>query len=369
MKKYYDVAIIGGGIIGCSIAYYLAKEQVTVAVFESGQIGGKTTSAAAGMLGAHSECDNLEVFYPFARSSQTSYVSLEKQLKEICGIDIRRTPGGIYKLAYNETEKNELLRLCSLPTVEWRDVNELRQMEPSVSKDIVGAAYIHDDVNVLPEAVCRGFSLAAQIHGADIYEYTQVFDFHKTGSYYSVQTQSGSIEARYVVVASGVWSNSFFQHLGLENRIVPVKGECLSVLNEEIHLKHTLFHEHCYIMPRNNGRIVIGATMVENDWSEKPTLGGIEQMMTKAKTMLPAIGKMKIDNFWGGLRPKTFDGKPFIGTHPEQDHLLFAAGHFRNGILLAPATGQMIRNLILGREVRKDWAEAFRIDRKNDVFV
>lgn len=106
MGKFYDVAVIGGGIIGCAIAYYLAKEHISVAVFESGQISGKTTSAAAGMLGAHSECDDLEVFYPFARNSQQSYLSLEQEFKEITGIDIRRTVGGIYKLAFNETDKN-----------------------------------------------------------------------------------------------------------------------------------------------------------------------------------------------------------------------------------------------------------------------
>jgi len=369
MKQTYDVAIIGGGIIGCSIAYYLAKEHVAAAVFESGKIGSKTTSAAAGMLGAHSECDDLEVFYPFARSSQLSYLSLEQEIKETVGIDIRRTAGGILKLAYNEKEKNKLVELCSLPTVGWNDAIEVERMEPSVSKTILGAAYIMDDVSVLPEAVCRGFCQAAHFYGADIFEYTQVYDIRHNDGSYSVQTQGGTVEAKYVVIASGVWSNSFFHRLGLENRIVPVKGECLSVWNEDIHLSHTLFHEHCYIMPRNNGRLVIGATMVEDDWSEEPTIGGIEQLIQKAKTMLPAIAGLKIASTWAGLRPKTLDGKPYIGFHPEQENLLFATGHYRNGILLAPATGEMIRDFIIGKEIRKDWVDAFKIARKQDVFI
>lgn len=369
MNNYYDVAVIGGGIIGCSIAYYLAKEQLSVAVFDSGEIGKRTTSAAAGMLGAHSECEDFEIFYPFARSSQLAYSELEQELKEKTGTDIRRTTGGIYKLAFSEQEKKQLQSLSSLATVEWKEADDIRQNEPGISEGIVGAAFIRDDVHVLPEAVCHGFSKAAQFHGAAVHEYKHVFDIQKKPGHYLIKTQSKDFNAKYVVIASGVWSNSLFQYLDLKHKMVPVKGECLSVWNEEIKLKHTLFHDHCYVMPRNDGTLVIGATMVENDWSEKPSLGGIEQLITKAKGMLPSIERMKIASFWAGLRPKTFDGKPFIGIHPEQDHVLMATGHFRNGILLAPSTGQMIRDLILGKKVRKDWVDAFKIDRKKDVFV
>lgn len=369
MEKFYDVAVIGGGIIGSSIAYYLAKEKISVAVFESNQIGGKTTSAAAGMLGAHSECEDLETFYPFARRSQQSYSILEQELKELTGIDIRRTEGGIYKLAFDEREKRQLRDLCTLKTVEWQDARYIRQTEPAITTEIVGAAYIEEDVHVLPQAVCRGFSQGAQVYGAAVGEYTHVYDIQKNGSTFIVKTQAGQYEVGRVVVASGVWSNAFFQRLRLQNRMIPVKGECLSVWKEGINLKHTLFHEHCYIVPRNDGTLVIGATMVENDWSEKPTIGGMEQMIAKAKTMLPAIEGMKVASFWAGLRPQTFDGRPFIGFHPEDDGILFAAGHFRNGILLAPATGQMIRDFILQREINENWVKAFKIDRKHHVFV
>ena len=166
------------------------------------------------------------------------------------------------------------------------------------------------------------------------------------------------------MVANGVWSTSFFKQLGLEHQLTPVKGECLSVYDEKATLKHTLFHDHCYIVPRNNGTLVIGATMIENDWNERVSLSGIESLIAKAKTMLPAVSDMKLDSFWAGLRPQTFDQKPFIGHHPEEEGILFATGHYRNGILLAPATGKMITDLILKREVNKEWVEAFKIDRR-----
>ncbi|MFF0884433.1 FAD-dependent oxidoreductase, partial [Bacillus velezensis] len=118
-----------------------------------------------------------------------------------------------------------------------------------------------------------------------------------------------------------------------------------------------------------SGRLVIGATMKQGDWSDTPDIGGIEAVIAKAKTMLPAIEHMKIDRFWAGLRPGTRDGKPFIGRHPEDSGIIFAAGHFRNGILLAPATAEMVRDMILERQIKQEWEEAFRIDRKEAVHI
>ena len=363
MKTIYDVAIIGGGIIGCSIAYYLAKENIDVAVFEEKQIASKSTSAAAGMLGAHSECDDLEIFYPFARSSQLAYFNLQDELRELCGVDIELRKGGIFQLAYSAQEKEELSATLSLPTVSWYSNSEVRNRENGVSADIIGAAYIEDDVNVLPHSTCLAFSKSAQVFGASIFEYTPVFAIQKEDSIYTIKTNKGTFQAKTVVIANGVWSSSFFHQLGLHHTLSPVKGECVSVSSEQPLLKHTLFHEHCYIVPRNNGRLVIGATMVKNNWHEQPTLGGLESLIAKAKTMLPTVTDLKMESCWAGLRPQTFDKKPFIGYHPEDEGILFATGHFRNGILLAPATGQMIRDLIVKKAVRKDWIEAFKVNR------
>lgn len=363
MKQHFEVIVIGGGIIGCSIGYYLAKEKIDVAVLEAQTIGSKSTSAAAGMLGAHSECNDTEIFLPFARSSQLSYFQLKEDLKKLSHIDIQLKTGGIFKLAYNNAEKMQLASLLSQPTVIWYEPNEIQRKIPNITTNIIGAAYIKDDVSVLPTSVCNAFCKSAQVLGATIHENTSVIEIQKNQNTFTIHSTNGQFTAKNIVIANGVWSTSFFEQLGLSNRLTPVKGECLSVTSDHMTLEHTIFHHHNYIVPRNNGKLVIGATMIQNDWDEKPNLHGIESLIKTAKKMVPDISKMNIESFWGGLRPQTFDQKPYIGKHPDDDNIFFATGHFRNGILLAPATGKMIRDFILKRKVRPEWVEAFKVNR------
>ncbi|WP_010281294.1 glycine oxidase ThiO [Bacillus timonensis] len=364
MRSKYEVIVIGGGIIGCSIAYYLAKAQMDVALFDGGKIGAKTTQAAAGMLGAHSESDgDYSLFFPFARSSQREYTRLKDELYEVSGLDIGYRAGGILKLAFNEEEKQNLHSLLTQPTVQWLNFNEVNMLEHGISDDVLGAAYIADDVNVIPSSTCEAFAKSAQVLGASLFENCTVYSIGK-GRNYIVNTEKGNVEAKHIVVATGVYSNHLFQNLGISEQLSPVKGESLIVQHDGPMLRYTLFHDKSYIVPRNNGKLVIGATMIQDDWSESICLQSVEGLIKKAKAMLPSSANWKIVGFTSGLRPTTFDGHPFIGRHPEEERILIACGHFRNGILLAPATGKMIRDLILNNEVNQEWVDAFRIDRR-----
>lgn len=365
MRSNYEVVIIGGGIIGSSIAYYLAKAQMDVALLDGGAIGDKTTKAAAGMLGAHSECeDDASIFFPFARSSQQAYRELKDELYEISQIDIGYREGGILKLAFDESDKQKLHYLLQQPSVQWLDDHEVKKLETAVADHIVGAAYIKDDVNVIPTQTCQAFAKGAQVFGASIFENTHVYGVQKLNDSYFVKTTKGTIEAKRVVVATGVYSNGLLQDIGISEQLTPVKGESIVVQTNQPILQHTLFYEKSYIVPRNNGKLVIGATMIEDEWSESISLQSMEDLINTAKAMIPSSSEWKIDRFTSGLRPATFDGQPFIGRHPEDEGIFIACGHFRNGILLAPATAKLIRDLILEKAVNKEWLGAFRIDRR-----
>ncbi|PAF20385.1 glycine oxidase ThiO [Terribacillus saccharophilus] len=367
MTKSSEVAVVGGGIIGSAIAYYLAKAGHQVELLEAGKVGSGSTQAAAGMLGAHSEFKEFGAsLYSFARTSQEMYEEAETDIRSLTGIDIERRTGGLMQLVFNEEEKEMLLsQFSSLKGVTWLDCPTVTKKMPGLSKSVLGAFHMAEDVHVTPEIACRGFHTAASMLGARINAYTSVDEIVKESDHYRLRTSKGEWQAERVVIASGVWSNALLQRSGLGTPIFPVKGECIAVTNTQTPLTCSLFHDQHYIVPRNNNELIIGATKVKNDWSTEPTLGGLQTIVEKARKMLPEVDKMPFLRSWAGLRPQTSDGKPLIGEHPKMKGLFIAAGHQRNGILLAPATGKMICDLIGSNVVPEEWKEAFRVDRLN----
>lgn len=365
MKKQYDVGIIGGGIIGQSIAYQLAKEGVSVLVLESNKIGNGATSAAAGMLGANSELENNDAFFQFAKESQRQYHELRGELSQISQINIQLVDKGMYKLAMTETEADSLKEVIKHhASVEWHSKEVVLKSEPTLSSTIKGALYIPEDGHVSPPHVCAAFSKSASLLGATILEHTPVHAIKKTATNeYTLSTPLTDFICNNVVVANGVWSGYFFKQLGLYAGMKPVKGECLSIKSNDINLEKTIFYDHCYIVPKGDGRIVVGATMVEDDWSTTPTIGGIQSLIEKITPIIPSITSAKLIDTWAGLRPQSDDGKPYIGQHPDGENIYFATGHYRNGILLAPKTGLMVRDLVLKRHQNEDYVKAFSIDR------
>jgi glycine oxidase len=365
MNKQYEVGIIGGGIIGQSIAYHLAKEGVSVLVLESHKIGTGATSAAAGMLGANSELEKNDTFYQFAKESQRLYHSLQYELSERSQINIGLIDKGMYKIAMNDDEADSLKEAASYyESVEWHEKEMVLEHEPTLSTSIKGALYIKEDGHVSPLHVCAAFSKSASLLGATILENSPVHAIKKTSKNgFTLSTPRADFSVNKVVIANGVWSEHFFKQLGVNAGMKPVKGECLSVKSSEISLEKTIFYDHCYIVPKGDGRIVIGATMVEDDWSTAPTIGGIQSLIEKITPIMPSIASSQLYETWSGLRPQSHDGKPYIGQHPDGEHIYFATGHYRNGILLAPKTGEMVRDLILGRQQNEDYINTFSIVR------
>ncbi|MDQ0162464.1 glycine oxidase ThiO [Bacillus alveayuensis] len=360
----YEVGIIGGGIIGNSIAYQLGKEGIRAAVLESEQLGSKATSAAAGMLGAHSENKKRDIFYEFCRESRDLFPNVSKDLYEITGIHVQLVQEGMYQLAFTESEAMELKSLADREKeFVWHDQKEVLKQEPNLTDDIIGALWIKGDGQVEPKALCQAFSKGARAFGADFYEQTPVYEVNKTGTSYALKTPLGIFNCEKVIVANGVWSGKFFEQLGLRNPMKPVKGECFAIRMDKPLVTKTIFHEHCYIVPKLNGRCIIGATSVVDSWHQEPTVQGISSLMNNAQQLVPSISNQSILEAWSSLRPQTFDGWPIIGEHPEWEGVFFATGHYRNGILLSPITGIVVKDLVLKQNQFSRYLGAFSINR------
>jgi glycine oxidase len=347
MSQQVDVVVIGGGIIGCSIAYYLAKEGLSVHLLEQNKIAQGTTRAAGGMLGAHSEYLH-DTFYSFARESQALY----KEFKREKEADIGYTTGGIVQFAHSIEEQLALSRLNNAICLS---AEQLYERIPHAAPSAFGAYLFKEDVHVHPEKTCLAFGEAAKSLSATVSEHAQVDEITALYGGYQVHASSSVITAQHVVIAGGAASSELIPDL----RMTAVKGQCMRLDAMGLRLPYTLFYKGCYVVPRPDGTLVVGATMEHGITDLQTTDAGDLALYAIAERFIPGLSRYPVVHRWAGLRPKTVDDLPYIGRVPGKENMYIAAGHFRNGILLAPATACLIRDLIIGNEVNTERIEAF----------
>jgi len=356
-----DVIIIGAGIIGCSIAYHLTQKGVSCLVFDRGAIAQEATAASAGMLGAMMETDAPGPLVELALASQSRYEGLSRLLFEESGIDLEYTECGTIGVARNEEEKDALLQKCKFAEafgrrVQWIGPEELRHYEPGLAEGLLGGVNIPGDHQVQSPKAARAFSTAAARRGARFMEHTPVLRFITEGSrVIGVETTTGSFYADQVILASGSWSPGLMKNIGVDLPVYPVKGQCYSAILPK-GLKHTVFALKCYLMPKQDGTILVGATQEEVGFDKEPRVDAIAYLHEIAASMVPAMRNAAFVRTWTGLRPGNPQLKPFLGPVDGWDGLLLATGHFRKGTLLAPITGEILTSMVTGEASAIDWS-------------
>lgn len=374
MKNTFDVAIIGGGINGSSIAYQLSKLGKKVVILEKGTLACEASSAAAGMLAAQAEIEHDGPFFQLALKSQAMFPSIANELLEYAGIDIEFVNKGMLKIAETEELASELKSQVLFQqnwdsSIQWLDATQVREMEPALSPTVAGAMFLPNDGHVQPAKLSLAFAKAAEHFGAEIRENTEVLSFiYENGVVKGVNTSAGAVYCEQVVAAAGAWAADLMKNTGINLTVYPVKGECFSVKPDKPIIHTTIFSDkRCYFVPKRNGEIYIGATVVENTFDKQVTAGGISTLVEQAVKLIPQLKDAPWERVWAGLRPQTGDGIPYIGEHPEIKGLFVAAGHYRNGILLSPLTGKLTAQLLTGQVEDGQFLSAFRIDRSQKL--
>jgi glycine oxidase len=224
--------------------------------------------------------------------------------------------------------------------------------------------FIPDDGQVSAPELSLAFAKSAAILGAHIREYAEVKSLIlEQGKVSGLVTQEDTIYCDRVIVASGTWSGRLLDQSGFNLPVYPVKGECFSVISDVPLIRSTIFSHGCYLVPKQGGRTLVGATMKEHSYDRKVTLEGIAALLEKARRLVPGIIHAEWEKAWAGLRPQTPDGLPYLGEHSEWRGLFIAAGHFRNGILLSPITGKLAADWAQGKDSDDISMKAFALDR------
>ncbi|MCA1040685.1 glycine oxidase ThiO [Bacillus infantis] len=361
MKRVYDVIIAGGGIIGCSIAYQQAKLGKQVLILEKRELCSEATSAAAGMLGAQAEIDENLSMLKLALKSRAMFPDMIRELEDLTGISIGLVNEGMIKIAWDDAEAEPLKRQVKFHKewdgqVRWIDQAEISEREPHLSRGLAGGMLIPNDGQLIAPNLARAFAVGAMARGAEAQEGTEIkgFIFEKE-TIQGVITNKGSYYGKTTIAAAGAWTGKLLKKADLELPIFPVKGECLSVIPQQPLIRSTIFSDSGgYLVPKKDGRLIIGATSYENEFDPSVSFGGVRMLAERAYKLLPQLAEARWEKAWAGIRPQTGDGLPYIGWHPVYKGLFIAAGHYRNGILLSPITGKMVSDSIEGTAAAED---------------
>lgn len=367
-----DAVIAGGGIAGLAVARALAGRGVRrVAVFDRARLGGEASLAAAGMLAVQSEASREDAFFRLACASRDLYPEFGEALREETRIDIELDRTGTLYLAFTEKDEQE-----AAARYEWQSraglnvgrltASEAREIEPCISPHARAVLRFPLDWQVENRRLVAALAASAERRGVGLFPGIEVESLViERGRVEGVRTALGTVHSGTVIVAGGAWTSRLLeaggaslQPLGVE----PVRGQMLCFETARRLTNHVLYSPRGYLVPRLDGRVLAGSTTERTGFDKRVTASGLNAITKSVMEIAPAVGGLGLVNAWAGLRPRAADGQPVLGATAEIPGLFFATGHYRNGILLAPVTGELVaEEVTTGR--RSSLIEDFTPDR------
>jgi glycine oxidase len=344
----------------------LSHAGARVTILERTSLAAGASAVAAGMLAPQVEAPFADPFFELAMLGRDQHGPLAERLMDEVGLDVEYRPTGILRVARTEAERADLQRQHRWQSArglaaEWVESDDLGRREPLLSgvagRLLAGGLWLADEAQVRSPRLVQALAMASTRHGARVHEGAWAAGLEIVGGRATgVVTPGGVVSADKVVLAAGIWSPDLARSVGLTVPVVPVKGQVISLRGLGKSPSHVIWSGECYLVPRPDGEVLLGATEEEGNYDARPTLAGVNRLTEAALEVVPAVGGFVVDGVWAGLRPAAPDRYPIVGWAPGIDGLMLATGHYRNGVLLGPLTGQRVAQSVLENKPLAEFA-------------
>jgi glycine oxidase len=358
MKKF-DVAVAGGGLIGGSIALELARAGLRVGVFDRQEPGQEASWAGAGILSPAPESAAMISLVPLGKASMAIYPEFVRMVEEISGQSTGYRPKGTLQALFSRDAREELSTVIALHhglglKAEPLRAEDARELEPSLSEDLEAGVLRPDEASVDNRTMTQAVMEAARRSGVQFFPGSSVDAiWREGGKCVGISLKNEKIAAQCTVIAAGCFSASI-EGVATYAPVRPAKGQMIALRADDLRIERVLWSEKIYLVPRNDGRILAGATVEYTGFEKGVTAGGIEKILAGAIELSPGLADARVEETWAGLRPDSPDHLPILGP-TDLDGLLIATGHFRGGILLTPITAKLISEWVTQQRVSVDW--------------
>jgi glycine oxidase len=357
--KPFDVAIAGGGVIGGAIAMELAREGLHVAVFDRQKPGQEASWASAGIISPAPENPGMIATVELAKRSAALYPGFVALVEELSGQTTGYRRKGTLEALFSRDAKEELSTIIALHhglglKAEPLRAEDARDLEPALSDELEAAVLRPDEASIDNRLLTAAIFEAAHCSGAEIFPASRVTGIWREGSRCrGLLLENEKVEAKWTVIAAGCFSATL-EGASAYAPVKPAKGQMIALRADTLQIERVLWSENVYLVPRNDGRILAGATVEYVGFDKRVTAGGIEKVLAGAIELAPGLKDARLEETWAGLRPDSADHLPILGP-TDLAGLVMATGHFRSGILLTPVTARLIREWITEQKVSTDW--------------
>ncbi len=354
-QKRADVVIVGAGVMGCAAAWELARRGLSVVVLEKSVPGAEASSAAAGILGAQVEASGPGPMSKLSLASRSRFPRWAESLADATGIDIELRRVGVLKIGLDRKSSAALAedavwQKAAGLSVQRVPPKRVRELEPAIGRN-AGGVFFPDDARVDPRRFLRALHIAALRAGASFKSGVNVRTVvTRAGRATGVALEGGEVmAAKHVVVAAGSWTSQV-QGLDLaKDTVRPARGQIVELLSPAPVLERVVFGPRCYLVPRDDGRTLVGSTLEFVGYRREVTAGAVRELLDAAICIVPTLRHAALNDAWSNFRPHTADELPLVGPTAIRG-LTLATGHYRNGILLAPITAEIVSAVVRGKK-------------------